>query len=144
MNATEFWYYLRVIGACQDARDWVVSFEEAPLETVYDALELKDRPWLAWLVDELYTRYKTPRTYVMRKRLMDWYDSVGFVEMSLEIDRRREATFLVYNRTSMTSAELDEQLSQMYAEIHQKYAHIWPPLKELLRDDLIAELKERI
>lgn len=141
MNATEFWYYLRALGACQEAKDWVIKFEERSIEDIFDALALENRDWLHWLLIELYKSAYNERINALYRQYQDWTNTDDFVSMRDEMDRRRDATYIIYNRTDMNSFELDEQLDQMYAEIHQKYAHIWPPFKASIRADLLAELE---
>lgn len=53
MNAGEFSGYLRTINACEDAREWVDSFDElVPVTALFYALRFRDRGWLYWLIDQ--------------------------------------------------------------------------------------------
>lgn len=146
MNVTEFWYYLRTIGACPEASDWVQSFDESvTLEQLLDSLTFTDSDWLFWLIREMWQEKVTDSTDKMRDLYLKWVHSAEYGDMCDYASAKRDSIYQKYHTTpGMTTQILDQQLAELYAERDRLYAEPWTAFKQSIRADLLAELEQRV
>ncbi len=143
--AGDFSYFLRTIGACTDAREFVDSFDEdTPVDEVFNQLRMYNRDWLWWLIDKLHKSRVTGHTVELIFMSHPWVYTEEYLDMVRDTDTWSAELQNRYENTDMTSMEYYELLDEMYADRDERYADMWMRFKDSIRADLMAELESRV